>query len=122
MYRFTLDAGIGLASRVDAVDGEIVDDDTDTPELEGLRWLFGVPHVPLAVATEAALAEHTGDEGGDFGGASEAPELLTMILGAVCGSAESGWLVGRVAGPWGRRAQMGSKTVLSHPPRLRIFD
>lgn len=54
-------------------------DDTDTTELEGLRLLFGVVHAPLAVATEVAPAEGTGDEGGDFCGVSEPPGLLTVI-------------------------------------------
>lgn len=78
-YRLTSDAGIGIALRVDAVDGGVVHDDTDTTELEGLRLLFDATHAPLAVATEVVPAEGTGDEGGDFCGVSEPPGLLTVI-------------------------------------------
>lgn len=71
-YRFTSDAGIGLALRIDVVDGDVVDDDTDMPEFEGLR-------LPLAVTTEVALAEGIGDEVVDFCGVTEPPGLLTVI-------------------------------------------
>lgn len=54
-------------------------DDTDMPELEGLMLLLGAVHAPLAVATGVALAEGTGDEGGDLCGVDEPPGLLTVI-------------------------------------------
>jgi hypothetical protein len=79
LYRFTSDAGIGVALRVDVVDGDIMFDDTDMPELEGLALLLGAVHAPLVVATGVALAEGTGDEGGKFCGIGEAPGLLTVI-------------------------------------------
>lgn len=65
--------------RVDAIDEDIVHDDTDMPELEGLRLLLGGAHTPLAVATEVAPAESTGAEGGDLCGISELLGLLTVI-------------------------------------------
>jgi hypothetical protein len=45
---------------VDVVDGDIMFDDTDMLELEGLA--FGVVHAPLVVATGVAPAEGTRDE------------------------------------------------------------
>lgn len=78
-YRFTSDAGIGLALRIDVVDGDVVDDDTDMPEFEGLILPLGVAHAPLAVATEVTLAEGPGDEVVDFCGVTEPPGLLTVI-------------------------------------------
>lgn len=80
--------------RVDVVEGDIVHDDTDMPELEGFMLPLNAVHAPLPVATGVAPAEGTGDEGGGVG---EPPGLLTVIWGAVCGSAERGWLVGKVA-------------------------
>jgi len=60
LYWFTSDAGIGVALCVDVVDGDIMFDDTDMLELEGLA--FGVVHAPLVVATGVAPAEGTRDE------------------------------------------------------------
>lgn len=64
--------------RIDAVDEGVVHDDTDTPELEGLRLLFGVAHALLVVATEVAPVEGTG-EGGDFCGVSGQPPLAGLL-------------------------------------------
>lgn len=65
--------------RIDAVDEGVVHDDTDTPELEGLRLLFGVTHAPLAVAIEVALAEGAG-EGGGFCGVNEPPPGPLIVI------------------------------------------
>lgn len=81
-YRPTSDAEIGFALRVDAIDGVIVNDETDVEHV-GLMFLLGVVCEQLAVATETTSgpAECTGD-GGEFCGVKE-PGLVTVILGAV---------------------------------------